>query len=101
MSVTARRKGSRDRRIDTGNAGRVRPAARTRVPARIDRAVAKADELIEVLRLDGLRQAQQGGRGKIGSLPAHERHHPLTLSWTKFPEYPPRHEPSSEADSGL
>jgi hypothetical protein len=71
MGVSARRQRSRDRRIDTGSAGRMRSAVRTRVPAGVDGAVAKADELVEVLGRGQLRQAEKYRASQTDLLQTH------------------------------
>src|SRR5262249_47667590 len=78
MGVAARRQRRCDRCVSACNAGRMRTAARAGEPAGIDRAVAKADQLIELLRLRQLRRAPQCRNGKADTLQTHHPHDPLT-----------------------
>jgi hypothetical protein len=55
---------SEDRRIHTSDAGRMRAAAGARIPASVNRAVTKTDELIGVLRLCQLRRAHDATPAK-------------------------------------
>jgi hypothetical protein len=76
VAVSARCYCRRDCRIERSKAGRMRAGGRPRKPARVGCAVAKADQLIKVLRRGELRQVKQCSGSKAGLLHSHKCHHP-------------------------